>query len=150
MCRSPKCAGRAGWRRWWRVKRSYLPRPSLPGTAPGAQIPAGLQCWAGDSKCARASGGPARSKCEDISVKPDRQTANCKREILPFGHEKVSTSLNRKQRTRFKCKTKTLSTCFTNCRAIYSWTSFQVFKMNMGSDAEKRHQLQWIHLLVLI
>lgn len=61
-----------------------------------------------------------------------------KGKFLPFGHEKESTSLNRKQRTRFKCKTKTLSSCFTNFRAIYSWTSFQVFKINMGSDAEKR------------
>lgn len=149
MCRSPTCAGHAGWRRWWRVKRSYLPRPSLPGTAPGAQIPSRTSVLGRGQQEGTASGGPARSKCEDISVKPDRLQI-AKGNFCPLAMKRLSISLNRKQRTRFKCKTKTLSTCFTNCRAIYSWTSFQVFKMNMGSDAEKRHQLQWIHLLVLI
>lgn len=78
------------------MKRSYLPRPSLPGTAPGAQIPAGLQCWAGDSKCARASGGPARSKCEDISVKPDRLQI-AKGNFCPLAMKRLSTSLENKE-----------------------------------------------------
>lgn len=140
MCRRPKCAGHAGWRRWWRAKSSYLPLPSLPGTAPGAQIPGGLQCWPRDCECATASGVPARSKHEDIPVRSNRQCRLQKGTFLPFGHEKASTSMNRNKELDLNTKqSKDLS-------FDPAWQILQPFTVNFisgvqndygKSDAEK-------------
>lgn len=135
MCCSPEHAGHAG-RRWWGgVRSAYLPLPAPPGAcSPGADssrtsvLGQGLQVcqglwWSCYVKAWRHFQG-----LTDLLQKGT---------LLPFGHEKALV-WKKQNKTGFKCKTKPFLSCFTNFRAIYSWNSFRVFKMNMGNDAEKR------------
>lgn len=65
------------------------------GTAPGAQIPAGLQCWARDCKCAKPLVILLGRSVEDIPC--EVKQINCKlQELFCPCHGKANTGLNRK------------------------------------------------------